>query len=67
MPTANWYYRKSTLLEAALIARGGMDKAEIMQEFGCTEWVFYWLMNDIRKRRRVLTLTRPTRYEIIDS
>jgi len=62
---ATWYYRKSTLLEHMLEARGGMDAADIMQEMGLSKRLLSALMQEIRKRRTVLTLTRPTRYEVV--
>jgi len=62
---ATWYYRKSTLLEKMLEARGGMDAADIMQEMGLSKRLLSALMQEIRQRRTVLTLTRPTRYEVV--
>ena len=62
--SAEWFYRKSALLEAALIVRGGMDAKDIIREFQFTERILSALIKDIRTRREVLTLTRPTRYEV---
>lgn len=62
---ATWYYRKSTLLEKMLEARGGMNADDIMREMGLSKRLLSALIQEIRKRRKVLTLTRPTRYEVV--
>jgi hypothetical protein len=36
-----------------------------MQEMGLDKRLLSALIQEIRKRRKVLTLTRPTRYEVV--